>query len=208
MSSGYRYTAGYERFCRRLLRPRSFGSIELYKFDENIIIEKPTPSLALTRGEETSTRLVSNELVLTITDEDGVTISYPIPQGEPANSPEKMKETFIKQFSKTGDSDFYISKYEVTQKLYKEVVEADPDVNSTPAYFSKDPVEGEVQELRPVERISWYDCLYFCNKLSEKEGLDPVYTIENISLIYTSILSYAQDKNLLLKFLADFGNSL
>lgn len=78
-------------------------------------------------------------------------------------------------------SDFYISKYEVTQKLYKEVVEADPDVNSTPAYFSKDPVEGEVQELRPVERISWYDCLYFCNKLSEKEGLDPVYTIENIS---------------------------
>lgn len=54
---------------------------------------------------------------ITITDEDGVTISYPIPQGEPANSPEKMKETFIKQFSKTGDSDFYINSIKINTEL-------------------------------------------------------------------------------------------
>ena len=29
-------------------------------------------------------------------------------KGEKANNPEKMKDTFIKQFSKTGESDFYI----------------------------------------------------------------------------------------------------
>lgn len=46
---------------------------------------------------------------ITITDEDGISITKELPTGEPANSPEKMKETFIKQFSKTGDSDFYIT---------------------------------------------------------------------------------------------------
>lgn len=83
--------------------------------------------------------------------------------------------------------DFYISKYEVTQKLYSEVMNGVEGVNPNPAYFSKDPVGEEVQELRPVERISWYDCLFFCNKLSEKEGLEPVYTLENIE-------RYANDK--------------
>lgn len=83
--------------------------------------------------------------------------------------------------------DFYISKFEVTQKLFKEVLLSDLDANPDPAYFNKEPQDKEVQELRPVERITWYDCLYFCNKLSEKEGLEPVYTIENIE-------RYSKDK--------------
>lgn len=78
-------------------------------------------------------------------------------------------------------SDFYISKYEVTQQLYQEVMSGDSDINATPSYFNDSPAEGEVQEKRPVERITWYDALYFCNKLSEKEGLDPVYKISDIS---------------------------
>ena len=80
-------------------------------------------------------------------------------------------------------SDFMISKYEVTQKLYEEIMSSDPDVNPKPAYFNNaDPkiADKEKAELRPVERITWYDCLYFCNKLSEKEGLEPVYTLEGI----------------------------
>lgn len=82
----------------------------------NIIIE-PAPSLTLPRGEGTSTRLVSNELVLTITDEDSVSVSKILLQGEKANNPEKMKETFIKQFSKTGESDFYINNIEISTEL-------------------------------------------------------------------------------------------
>ncbi len=84
-------------------------------------------------------------------------------------------------------SDFFISKYEVTQQFYQEVMESDLDVNANPAYFKENPVGEEEQGLRPVERISWYDCLYFCNKLSEKEGLEPVYTIEDIQ-------RYSKDK--------------
>ena len=54
---------------------------------------------------------------ITITDEDGISITKELPTGEPANSPEKMKETFIKQFSKTGDSDFYIENISIETEL-------------------------------------------------------------------------------------------
>lgn len=52
-----------------------------------------------------------------IEDEDSVSISIRLPQNEKANNPEKMKETFIKQFSKTGESDFYIKKIQVDTQL-------------------------------------------------------------------------------------------
>lgn len=78
-------------------------------------------------------------------------------------------------------SDFYISKYEVTQELYNEIMSGASDVNSTPSYFNDSPADGEVQQKRPVERITWYDALEFCNRLSIKEGLDPVYKLSDIS---------------------------
>ena len=52
-----------------------------------------------------------------ITDEDGVSISIQLPIGEKANNPEKMKETFIKQFSKTGESDFYIEDIKIISEI-------------------------------------------------------------------------------------------
>lgn len=66
-------------------------------------------------------------------------------------------------------SDFYIGRYEVTQKEYEEVM------GENPSNF-----EGE---NLPVENVTWYEAIEYCNKLSEKEGLTPVYTIdgENIS---------------------------
>ena len=42
---------------------------------------------------------------LTLVDEDGIKVSIPITGGEAAKNPEKMKETFVKQFSKTGESE-------------------------------------------------------------------------------------------------------
>ena len=54
---------------------------------------------------------------LKITDENNITFNYPLPQGEKAKNPEKMKETFIKQFSKTGESDFYIENIKIQDEL-------------------------------------------------------------------------------------------
>lgn len=78
----------------------------------NVVIEKSAPTLTLPRGEG-----IGEELILTVIDEDGVSISKVLLQGEKAKKPEIMKENFIKQFSKTGDSDFYIKDIKIATEL-------------------------------------------------------------------------------------------
>src|SRR4051812_47146290 len=56
-------------------------------------------------------------------------------------------------------ADFYISKNEVTQKEWMEVM------GSNPSKFKGDSL--------PVETVSWYDCVAYCNARSIKEGLKP-----------------------------------
>lgn len=55
--------------------------------------------------------------VLTLVDEDGIMVSIPITGGEIAKNPEKMKDTFVNQFSKTGESDFYIEDIKIASEL-------------------------------------------------------------------------------------------
>ena len=52
---------------------------------------------------------------------------------------------------------------EVTQKLYKIIM------GENPSEFKGD--------NNPVECVSWYDAVKFCNVFSQKLGLTPVYTI-------------------------------
>lgn len=58
---------------------------------------------------------------------------------------------------------FYIGKYEVTQSEWLEVM------GGNPSTFRG----GDL----PVEMVSWYDAVEYCNKRSVKEGLEPYYTI-------------------------------
>jgi formylglycine-generating enzyme required for sulfatase activity len=76
-----------------------------------------------------------------------------------------------------------MSKYQVTQELFHAVM------GYNPSYFTSNPVEGEIQGKRPVERVTWFDAVEFSNKLSEREGLTPVYTITNITRSGNSISS-------------------
>lgn len=90
---------------------------------------------------------------------------------------------------------FYISKTEITQGVYKSVMSGIniTDVNDTEQTLCKNPslcVQGSAenalpiaaseQDSRPVDNVTWYDAVYFCNKLSELNGREPVYTIEDI----------------------------
>ncbi|MDP8269109.1 MAG: formylglycine-generating enzyme family protein, partial [Candidatus Tenebribacter davisii] len=59
-------------------------------------------------------------------------------------------------------NDFYIGKYEVTQKEWKNIMGSNPSL-------------WKGNNL-PVERVSWYDAVEFCNKKSKAEGLTPCYT--------------------------------
>ena len=57
---------------------------------------------------------------------------------------------------------FFMSRHEVTQKQWREVM------GSNPSYFKGDNL--------PVELISWFDAVEYCNRLSEKEGLTACYS--------------------------------
>ncbi|MBM75365.1 MAG: hypothetical protein CMK59_08180 [Proteobacteria bacterium] len=57
---------------------------------------------------------------------------------------------------------FYMFSYPVTQFLYARVCGQNPSLFNGLS--------------RPVEHVSWYDALYFANKLSEDQGLEPVYS--------------------------------
>jgi len=64
-------------------------------------------------------------------------------------------------------SPFSIGKYEVTQEAYRAVM------GSNPSAFTS----NTDADACPVDRVSWYDTLVFCNTLSLLEGLTPVYSI-------------------------------
>jgi len=72
-------------------------------------------------------------------------------------------------------SSFKMGKYQVTQEQYQAVMGTNP--SNFNGSTGKEPADGETQGKRPVETVSWYDALVFCNKLSIKEGLSPAYKI-------------------------------
>ncbi|MDR9859818.1 SUMF1/EgtB/PvdO family nonheme iron enzyme [Treponema socranskii] len=73
---------------------------------------------------------------------------------------------------------FYMSDHEVTRAEYKEVIGSDPSIANA---YDKDGHEltGDAAGKNPVNGVSWYDALVYCNKLSIKESLTPCYTINS-----------------------------
>ena len=67
-------------------------------------------------------------------------------------------------------SDFYMSRYELTQAEYEQVMGSDP------SNFSG--------EKLPAENISWLQAVACCNALSQAEGRTPVYTIDGGSVTW------------------------
>ena len=72
---------------------------------------------------------------------------------------------------------FLISDILVTRAEYKAVIGSDP---STEKAYDKDGNEltGDAVGNNPVNNISWFDAIVYCNKRSIKEGLEPCYTIK------------------------------
>ncbi|MCL1931984.1 MAG: SUMF1/EgtB/PvdO family nonheme iron enzyme [Treponema sp.] len=82
--------------------------------------------------------------------------------GSPANEPRRGDNEGPQRQVTVGS--FYMGKYEVTQKEYQEVM------GTNPSNFKGDNL--------PVEKVSWYDAIEYCNARSRKEGLTPAYTID------------------------------
>jgi len=102
---------------------------------------------------------------------------------------EIWRGVFIKGRRVTLDS-FCMAKYPVTQELFAKVMGVNP------SYFKKENLnikythvsEGENPELRPVDTVSWFDAVVFCNLLTMRtmKPSDCVYYADAASTqIYT-----------------------
>ena len=93
------------------------------------------------------------------------------------NSGIKMIE--IPEMIEISGKNFKMSATEITQKQYEKVM------GENPSWFqiSNEELEDETRKQlkdssnNPVENVSWYDAIYFCNKLSKEKGCTPVYAV-------------------------------
>jgi formylglycine-generating enzyme required for sulfatase activity/serine/threonine protein kinase len=74
---------------------------------------------------------------------------------------------------------FYLGVYEVTQSEFEQVMGRNPSSGSNGG-GPTEAATGVDTRRNPVEQVSWYDAVEFCNKLSEKEGRRPYYRIAGI----------------------------
>jgi hypothetical protein len=85
--------------------------------------------------------------------------------GSPTNEPGRDDDET--QHRVTLTRAFYLGKYEVTQAEFERVLGFNPS--------------GFTDSKRlPVERVSWYDAVMFCNRLSELDGRSACYQITDI----------------------------
>ncbi len=105
-------------------------------------------------------------------------VSMPVPEVEPAVQEGSMMRLSGGQFIMGGVfkgsgpersvflSPFRIGMYEVTQEDWESVMGYNPS-----AYYGGS---------RPVEMVSWFDAITYCNVRSRREGLSPCYTLGDL----------------------------
>jgi formylglycine-generating enzyme required for sulfatase activity len=76
--------------------------------------------------------------------------------------------TFHNGSALVGVSAFSISNIEVTQAHYAAIM------GTNPSHFT----DQSDAAVSPVETVSWYEALVYCNKRSLAEGLEPVYSVK------------------------------
>jgi sulfatase modifying factor 1 len=79
------------------------------------------------------------------------------------------------------EKSFLLGETEITQELYQAVMGG-----NNPSYFCLDP-------KNPIDQVSWYDALIFCNKLSDLSELDRYYKITKDGKIIDTIEGEQKD---------------
>ncbi|WP_276778617.1 SUMF1/EgtB/PvdO family nonheme iron enzyme [Treponema succinifaciens] len=72
---------------------------------------------------------------------------------------------------------FYMSDHEVTRGEYKAVMGSDPSTASAHDKNGNELTGDDNVKNNPVNKVSWYDSLVYCNTRSIKENLTPCYKI-------------------------------
>lgn len=97
------------------------------------------------------------------------TLMLPIPEGVISMRDDRKKAEW-----KVEIQAFWLSKYPVTQELYREVTQ------SSPSHFKG--------SEKPVECVSWLETIQFCNQLSALLELSPYYEIDSKSKLISTHL--------------------
>ncbi|MGD2181148.1 SUMF1/EgtB/PvdO family nonheme iron enzyme [Lusitaniella coriacea LEGE 07167] len=96
----------------------------------------------------------------------GGTFMMGSPEGEGDSDEKPQHEVTVQPFC--------MGKFQVTQAQWKAVAalpKVKRDLKPNPSNFTKDPTQPEkTQWDRPVERVSWYDAVEFCARLSRLTG--------------------------------------
>ena len=117
-----------------------------------------TQEVTITMSGDGSTTLDSDMILI-----EGGTFTM----GSPTNEPERDADEV--QHNVTVGS-FYMAPTEVSQSEYAAVMGINPS-------------EDQGDDL-PVESITWYDAIAYCNALSEAEGLTPCYTVSGTTVTW------------------------
>lgn len=160
------------------------NNVKVYAKWEAVSLSKPVVSLpdktinGVTYKNTSEVYVIPESETMYIAEKSGPSC---IPEDD--DSYEYYQGVFIKN-RKVQLSSFIMDKYEVTQELYEAVMKGNQlNILSKPSEQSSSPVGDEKQEWRPVEHLTWYDAVFFCNELTKKifSESDQVYTISNIS---------------------------
>ena len=93
------------------------------------------------------------------------------------------------QFQVTISQPFYIAQFPVSYREYESFTEdtSDPSLSEIPLASINSFYSSSSRQDLTIGHISWFDAVYFCNVLSLREGLDPVYTHGSITRIDNQI---------------------
>jgi formylglycine-generating enzyme required for sulfatase activity len=83
------------------------------------------------------------------------------------------------------ENGFFIGETLVTQELYELVMGENPSLHKDINKYPNAP-------KHPIENVSWYEAIIFCNKLSEMNKLDNCYTITNIEKEFIKLYNQTQ----------------
>ncbi|MBM3317971.1 MAG: SUMF1/EgtB/PvdO family nonheme iron enzyme, partial [Candidatus Eisenbacteria bacterium] len=152
VGSSWDFTAGV---VYRYQTTLGFGSHEYqFRFDDGHGPLVTTPSLL---GPDVPEGDPFDFVLVTIRVGEGATFTMGSPAGELGRDDDETPHEV------TLTRDYAIGATEVTQYLYTAVM------GTNPAYFRG--------SSRPVEGVTWFDAVLFCNALSANDGLQPAYTI-------------------------------
>ena len=114
------------------------------------VVQQPVAQTSVTNGDNITIPVKDGISIDMVRVEAGTFIMGATPEMEDPNSDEKPTHQV------TLTNDYYIGKYEVTQALWKAVMENNPS--------------GFKGDNLPVENVSWNDCQEFLSKLNSVTG--------------------------------------